>query len=342
MEELRSSSFQLLALSKQKETMAKKKFYFNPETIDYEEIQVTFSYRLRQILVHTLSGILLGLAFFFLFVSIIKSPKEKELYMQKSRLEGQYKALNAQIRDMQGVLSDLQERDDNLYRVIFQAEPIPYASRSATTRNIEYYDELMRKTNSQILVQTTQKMDELRKQLYVQSRSFDEIVELAKEHQVKLDFIPAIQPILNKELTRVASGWGYRIDPIYHTKKFHYGMDFTAPTGTEIFATANGRISAAGWEQGFGNTVRIDHGYGYETLYAHLSALKVNAGKSVTRGEVIGLVGSTGKSTGPHLHYEVHLNGTPVNPQNYYYLDLTPEEYDRMLQLSSNFGQTMD
>ena len=322
--------------------MARKKFYFNPETIDYEEIQITFTYRLRQILVHSFSGILLGVAFFFLFVSIIKSSKEKELYMQKSRMEGQYKAINAQIKEMQGVLKDLQERDDNLYRVIFQAEPIPDASRKATTRNMEYYEQLMRRTNSQIVVQTTQKLDEIRKQLYVQSRSFDEVVNLAKDHEKMLDYMPSIQPVANKDLTRVASGWGYRMDPIYRTQKFHYGMDFTAPIGTEVFATGNGKVLFTGWEQGYGNTIRVDHGYGYATLYAHLSEIKVNIGKSVTRGETIGLVGNTGKSTGPHLHYEVHQRGTPVNPQNYYYLDLTPEEYDRMLQLSSNYGQALD
>ena len=154
--------------------------------------------------------------------------------------------------------------------------------------------------------------------------------------------IPAIQPIANKDLTRVASGFGRRIDPVYHTGRMHQGMDFTAPVGTDVYATGNGRVVSAEWEQGYGNSIKIDHGFGYETFYAHLSALHVRAGQSVTRGEIIGTVGNTGKSTGPHLHYEVHQKGVPVNPQNFYFLDLTPEEYDRMIQLSANAGQTMD
>ncbi len=322
--------------------MARKKFYFNPETIDYEEIQITFSKRLRQVLFHTLSGILLGIAFFFLFVSIIKSPKEKELAQEKSRIEGQYKALKGQIKEMQAILSDIEERDNNLYRVVLQAEPIPADARRAAGGNIEYYERLMKMTNSEIVIETSKQFNELRKQLYVQSRSFDEIVSLVKNHGKMLECIPAIQPVLNKDLTRVASGWGYRIDPIYRTQKFHYGMDFTAPTGTEIFATGKGIVTKVGWEQGYGNSIKINHGYGYETFYAHLSDFNVKMGQTVIRGEVIGYVGNTGKSTGPHLHYEVHQKGVPVNPQNFYSLDLTPEEYDRMVQLSENYGQTLD
>ena len=322
--------------------MAKKKFYFNPETIDYEEIQVTFSYRLRQVLLHLLSGILLGVAFFFLFVSIVKSPKEKELILERNRMEGQYKTLQGQMKQIQGVLSDLQERDDNLYRVIFQADPIPYETRFSTSKNLEYYNQLEKMTNSAIVAETTQKLNQIKKQIYVQSQSYDEIVKLAQNKGKMLECIPAIQPVANKDLKRIASGWGYRFDPIYHNRRFHEGMDFTAPVGTDIFATGDGTVIQAGWEQGFGNCIKIDHGYGYETLYAHLSEFKVEPGQIVKRGEVIGLIGDTGKSTGPHLHYEVHYRGQVVNPQNYYFLDLTPEEYDKMIQLSANSGQMFD
>lgn len=320
----------------------KKKFYFNPETTNYEEIQITFSNRLRKVLYHLLSGITLGVAFFFLFVSIVKSPKEKEIAMERSRIEGQYKALQGQMSEIQGVLTDLQLRDNNLYRVIFQAEPIPSDARQSATSNVEYYDRLMKMTNSQIVVETARKLNQLKKQLYVQSKSYDEIVQLVQSREEMLRCIPAIQPIANKDLTRVASGFGRRIDPVYHTGRMHQGMDFTAPVGTDVYATGNGRVVSAEWEQGYGNSIKIDHGFGYETFYAHLSALHVRAGQSVTRGEIIGTVGNTGKSTGPHLHYEVHQKGVPVNPQNFYFLDLTPEEYDRMIQLSANAGQTMD
>ena len=322
--------------------MAKKKFYFNSETLDYEEIQINLAYRLKQVLFHAMSGIFLGLLFFFLFVSIIKSPREKEIFLQKSRMEGQYKALQGQMSDIQGILTDLQQRDDNLYRVVFQAEPIPYEVRRTANTNADYYEQLLRMTNSQIVVETTKKLNELKKQLYVQSKSYDEIVVLAQNKEKMLEAIPAIQPVANKDLTRVASGYGMRMDPIYHSRRFHAGMDFTAPTGTDIYATGNGRVLSAGWQQGYGNCVEIDHGFGYVTLYGHMHSISVNAGQTVNRGEVIGLVGNTGKSTGPHLHYEVHYKGEIMNPQNYYFLDLTPEEYDKMVQLSNNAGQMFD
>lgn len=320
----------------------KRKFYFNPETTNYEEIQITFSSRFRKILYHLFSGITLGIAFFFLFVSIIKSPKEKEIAMEMNRIEGQYKVLQGQMNEIQGVLFDLQQRDNNLYRVVFQAEPIPNDARLSGAGNLEYYDRLMKMTNSQIVVETTRKLNQLKKQLYVQSKSYDEIVHLVQNKEEMLKCIPAIQPVANKDLTRVSSGFGYRIDPVYHSSRFHEGMDFTTPIGTDVYATGNGRVIEAEWQQGYGISVKIDHGFGYETFYAHLSETKVDVGQSVVRGDVIGLVGSTGKSTGPHLHYEVRQNGTPVNPQNFYFLDLTPEEYDRMIQLSQNSGQLFD
>ena len=168
------------------------------------------------------------------------------------------------------------------------------------------------------------------------------MVKLAKQNKLRLEHLPAIQPILNKDLRRVASGFGVRIDPIYRRPKMHQGMDFTAPIGTDIFATGNGQVVEAGWKQGYGNAVKINHGFGYETLYAHMHKINVRSGQRVTRGEVIGKVGNTGKSTGPHLHYEVRYQGKPVNPQNYYFLDLSPEQYDEMVQLSQNAGQVFD
>ncbi|MBP1676075.1 MAG: Peptidase [Bacteroidetes bacterium] len=323
--------------------MAKKiKFHFNPDTLSYEPIIHSFAHKLKQILLHLFSGISLGALFFFVFVSTIDSPEEKQLGLEKSRMQAQYKVLDRQFEEVQKVLNDLQQRDDNLYRVVFQAEPIPLEVRRSSAPNTQYYEQLLNMTNSEIVVASTKKMNEIRKQIYIQSKSYDELVNLSKNKEAMLECIPAIQPVLNKDLTRMASGFGWRIDPVYRTRRFHAGMDFTAPIGTDIFATGNGTVVSAGWKQGYGNCVEINHGYGYLTLYGHMSSIKVRVGQKVKRGDVIGLVGSTGKSTGPHLHYEVHLRGQIMNPQNYYFLDLSPAEYDRMVQMSNNSGQMFD
>ena len=322
--------------------MAKKKFHFNPETLSYEQIEHTITHWLKQLAIHALSGVSLGIIFFFIFVSTIQSPEEKQLVQEKSHMEAQYKVLDKQMQELQYVMTDLQQRDDNLYRVVFQADPIPLSVRRGSSANTEYYEQLLDMTNSEIVVSTSKKLGELKKELYIQSKSYDELVLLAKNKETMLENLPAIQPVLNKNLKYMASGYGWRIDPIYHSRRFHAGMDFTAPIGTNIFATGNGVVVSAGWEQGYGNCVQINHGYGYVTLYGHMSAIKVRPGQKVKRGDIIGLVGSTGKSTGPHLHYEVHCKGTIMNPQNYYYLDLSPAEYDKMVQMSNNAGQIFD
>lgn len=299
-------------------------------------------YWLRRSGWYLLGGIFMGIGFFFLFFMFFPSPKEKQLDMQRRNLEAQLNVLNQQVDQMQVVMMDLAQRDDNLYRVLFGAEPIPMSIRQGAQRKISYYDEIAQMTNSQLAGDLVLKVDQLEKELYVQAKSFEELTELAKTQEVRMENIPAIQPVLNKDLTRVASGYGWRIDPVYHTKRFHHGMDFTAPTGTEVYATGNGTISFVGWKQGYGNTVMVDHGFGYETLYAHLYKGLVRVGQKVKRGDIIALVGNTGKSTGPHLHYEVHLQDKAVDPRNYYFYDLNPEEYDRMVQLSNNFGNMLD
>ena len=322
--------------------MAKKKFHFNTETLSYEQIEHTIGHKLKRFLIHALSGVFSGIIFFFIFVSTIQSPEEKQLGQDKSHMEAQYRVLERQLEEVQFVMTDLEQRDDNLYRVVFQADPIPLSVRRGSSANTEYYAQLLDMTNSEIVVSTTKKLNELKKELYIQSKSYDELVLLAKNKETMLANLPAIQPVLNKNLTRMASGYGWRIDPIYHTRRFHAGMDFTAPIGTDIYATGNGTIIAAGWQQGYGNCVQINHGYGYLTLYGHMSAIKVRIGQTIKRGDVIGLVGSTGKSTGPHVHYEVHYTGEVMNPQNYYFLDLSPADYDRMVQMSNNAGQMFD
>ena len=320
----------------------KKKYKINPDTLAMEQVEQGLLYWLRQTGIYILGGIVLGIIFFYVFLSFFPSPREKQLRREAETLEAQLEMLNRQVDQMQVVMTDLQQRDDNLYRVLFGAEPIPISIRQGAQRKISYYDQIAQMTNNQLAADLTLKVDILEKEIYVQSKSYDEVLEMAKNQNIRMENIPAIQPVLNKDLTRVASGYGMRIDPVYHVRKFHQGMDFTAPTGTEVFATGNAKVVFSGWKQGYGNTVILDHGFGYETLYAHLYKSLVRKGQEVRRSDIIALVGNTGKSTGPHLHYEVRLNGRPVDPRNYYFYDLSPEEYDQMIQLSNNFGQMLD
>lgn len=322
--------------------MAKAKFHFNPETLNYERIDTSFKGRIKRILIHFFTSFFLGIIFFLIFVFSVESPYQKNLRKENNRIQAQYNLLSRQFDQIEKVLVDLQQRDDNLYRVVFQAEPIPLAVRQGSYGGTNRYDYIRDFTNSQIVLNTTKKATEISRQVYIQSKSFDEIVLLAKNNEKRLENLPAIQPVFNKNLKKMASGYGMRIDPVYHTPKFHAGMDFAAAIGTKIFATANGVVSFAGWKQGYGNCVIIGHGFGYETLFGHMSAFKVHAGISVKRGDVIGFVGSTGKSTGPHLHYEVHYQGKPQNPQNYYFRDLSPADYDKMLQFTNNSAQVFD
>lgn len=322
--------------------MAKKKYKINPETLAMEQVEHGFRYWVRQTGIYILAGIVIGILFLYLFLTFFPSPREKQLLREKASLESQLEVLNNQVDQMQVVMTDLQQRDDNLYRVLFGAEPIPLSVRQGAQRKIDYYEQLAQMTNSELAADLSLKVDLLEKEIYVQAKSYDEVAQMAKEQEIRMENIPAIQPVMNKDLKRVASGYGMRIDPVYHVRKFHQGMDFTAPTGTEVFATGNAKVDFAGWKQGYGNTVILDHGYGYKTLYAHLYKTLVRKGQKVRRSDIIALVGNTGKSTGPHLHYEVRLNNKPVDPRNYYFYDLSPEEYDQMIQLSNNFGQMLD
>lgn len=320
----------------------KNKYKINPQTLALEQVEQGLRYWVRQTGIYIFGGIILGVVFLWLFLYFFPSPREKQLLKEKEALQSQMEVLNNQVDQMQIVMTDLQQRDDNLYRVLFGAEPIPLSIRQGTQRKIDYYEQLAQMSNSQLVADLTLKVDMLEKELYVQAKSYDEIVEQTKTNEIRMEHIPAIQPVMNKDLTRVASGYGMRIDPVYHVRRFHQGMDFTAPTGTEVFATGNAKVEFAGWKQGYGNTVILDHGYGYKTLYAHLYKTLVRKGQKVRRSDIIALVGNTGKSTGPHLHYEVRLNGKAIDPRNYYFYDLSPEEYDQMIQLSNNFGQMLD
>ena len=322
--------------------MRKVYYFYNTQTQTYERVFPTVRQRAMNILRRLLFGMGLGAGSFIILLIIFGSPSEKELRKENSRLQAQYNVLSRRMDEAMGVLQDIQQRDDNLYRVIFMADPISPAIRKAGYGGTNRYEQLMDMADANLVINTTQKMDMLSKQLYIQSKSFDDVVEMCKNHDQMLKSIPAIQPISNKDLRRTASGYGTRIDPIYGTSKFHAGMDFSAPLGTDVYATGDGTVVKVGWETGYGNTVEIDHGFGYMTRYAHLQDFRTHVGKKVVRGEVIAGVGSTGKSTGPHLHYEVHVKGEVVNPVNYYFMDLSAEDYENMIQLAANHGKVFD
>ena len=313
--------------------MRKVYYIYNPQTQTYDRIYPTVRQRALSILRRLFIGMGLGAGSFIILLLIFGSPSEKELRKENSQLLAQYNVLSRRLDEAMGVLQDIQQRDDNLYRVIFMADPVSPAIRQAGYGGTNRYEQLMDMANSKLVINTTQKMDVLSKQLYIQSKSFDDVVAMCKNHDQMLKCIPAIQPISNKDLRKTASGYGTRIDPIYGTTKFHAGMDFSAHPGTDV---------KMGWETGYGNTVEIDHGFGYRTRYAHLQEFRTKLGKKVVRGEVIAGVGSTGKSTGPHLHYEVHVKGQVVNPVNYYFMDLSAEDYERMIQIAANHGKVFD
>jgi murein DD-endopeptidase MepM/ murein hydrolase activator NlpD len=327
--------------------MAKVKYYYDPRTLSYRKIERTWRHRTRDLGIFLLSSFMFALLFYVLADNIIDSPKEKRLKRDLDNMVLQYEIMNQRLNQVTSVLEDMQYRDDNIYRVIFEADPIPSEVRRAGFGGANRYKNLEGYGNSDLIIDTRKKLDIITKQAYVQSKSFDDVLNLAKDKDKMLQSIPAIQPVANKDLRRMASGYGYRIHPIYKVRKLHTGMDFSATTGTPIYATGDGVVkSDRGRDKvgghGYGRYVVIDHGYGYQTLYAHMSKKSVKPGQKVKRGDVIGYVGNTGASTAPHLHYEVIKNGNKINPINFYYNDLTPEEYELMIQLSSNANQSFD
>jgi len=283
------------------------------------------------------------LVFAFIFLQFYETPKTKFLQRQNQQLLSQYELLDKNLGDIQKVLTDLQERDDNLYRVIFDADPIPSTVRKAGFGGVNKYKQLEDMNDPELVIATSRKLDIVSKEAYIQSKSYDEVLKLAMNKEKMMASIPAIMPVSNKNLKRISAGWGWRIHPIYKIKIFHYGMDFSAPIGTPIYATGDGVIEKIQYSSyGYGNNITIDNGFGYETRYAHMSTFKVKRGEKVKRGSVIGYVGNTGTSTGPHIHYEVHKNGKAVDPKYYFFKDLNASEYEKMVALSNNVGQSYD
>jgi murein DD-endopeptidase MepM/ murein hydrolase activator NlpD len=323
--------------------MSKVKYRFNTKTLTYEKVRVTFKQRLLQVLSYMSIGLVFAVVIILLAYRFIDSPKEKQLRREAEVLQLQYDLLSKKMNQVELVLNDLQDRDDNIYRVIFEAEPIPNTIREAGFGGSDRYENLEGYDNSKLMINVTKRLDKITKQLYIQSKSFDDVVKMAKNKEQLIASIPAIMPINNKNLKHAPSGFGWRTHPIYKTQEFHPGMDFTAEQGTPIYATGNGVVeNADAGAQGYGNHVVVNHGFGYKTLYAHMSRMAVKPGAKVNRGDLLGYVGSTGLSTGPHLHYEVIKNGEKVNPINFYYNDLTPEQYQIMLEMSSKSTQSFD
>ncbi len=323
--------------------MPKIKYYFNTHSLKYERVIISWKKRMLRITGFLSTAVVFASVIVLIAYNFFNSPKEKQLKRALEETTLQLEILKQRTDQVEAVLSDIQERDNTIYRVIFEADPIPSSVREAGYGGVDRYNALKDYYNADNIIDVTQRIDKLSKQLYIQSKSFDEVFNLVKNKSAMLASIPAIQPIPNKDLKHVASGYGWRMHPVYKTEKMHTGMDFSASVGTEIHATGNGVVvKVEPYGKGYGNNVVINHGYGYETVYAHMSKFAVRPGQKISRGDLIGYVGNTGTSTGPHLHYEVRKNGNPVNPANFYYNDLTPEEYEKMMEISSQANQSFD
>ena len=323
--------------------MSKVKYYYDPDTLSYHKIKVKKRDTFKTILYGLFGVLVLMFAGWVGFSQIFESPKEKALKREVVNLKLNYGLLEKKMNQVEDVLTQVQQRDNAIYRTYFEANPIPTEQRTAGFGGINRYEALEGFENSAMIIDATKKLDILSKQLYVQTKSLDEIVKLAKDKDRFLQSIPSIQPIKKEDLLRMASGYGWRTDPFTKARKRHKGMDFSAIVGTPVYATGNGVVKRADRRlSGYGKHIEIDHGYGYVTLYAHLSKYRVRRGQRVKRGDIIGYVGMTGRTSGHHLHYEVHKNGRAINPINFYYGNLTPEEFLEMQRIASQEGQSED
>lgn len=323
--------------------MAKTKYFFNNKSLSYEEAKTSPLQRLFKTILFLITTLAFSSGLIILSYTFFESPKERILKSEISQYELQYQIMNDRLNSLQNLVDEIADRDDNIYRIIFEAEPISKSIRQAGYGGIDRYAKLEGYNNSELLIETAKKLDNIASELYVQSKSFDEVYDMARNKEKMLASIPAIQPVSNKELKRLASFYGYRIDPIYKIKKFHAGVDFSAPQGTPIYASGAGTVvKTRRSRRGYGNTVTIDHGYGYSTFYAHNKDIKVKKGDKVVRGQIIATVGNTGKSTAPHLHYEVRKNNRTINPIYYFFNDLSPNEFETLLNLSKLPNQSLD
>ena len=325
--------------------MSKDKYYYDPETLSYRPIKVTNKNRIYNILLFTILSFFFGVTSLLILLNsdTLNTPSELAQKRTLRNYEFQFDILNKKLSQLEAVVANVEERDNNLYRLYFEASPIPEEQRKAGFGGVNRYKNLEGYDNSALIINTAKRLDILTKQTVVQSRSLDEIERLAANKEALIAAIPTIQPIKNKDLTRIASGYGYRIDPFTKKRRFHYGMDFTTKRGTPIYASGNGIVKRAdNRSSGYGKHIRIDHGFGYVSLYAHLSKYNVRRGQKVRRGDIIGYVGNTGRSAGPHLHYEIIKDNQKINPLNFYYGNLSPKEYEALLTQSKQENQSLD
>ena len=319
------------------------KYVFNPKTLDFDSFQEPVGAKVGRVFVFLLTTFVFALVIVLLIFYFFGSPREKMQAREIDYLKLQYQILDDKMDDMEVLLEDMQQRDDNVYRMIFEAEPIPSAVRESGFMVADRYEKLYGYKSSDLVLGVAQKLDRIASQLYYQSKSYDELFEMARNKAQMLTCIPAIIPLKQNEIRQISSYFGYRTDPIYKVEKFHSGIDLAAPLGTEVFATGDGVVEMVETNYwGYGNLIRINHGYGYKTQYAHLSQFATHKGQKVKRGQLIGYVGSTGKSTGSHLHYEVLKNDEPVDPIHFFFNDLSPDEYEAILEQAAIPSLTMD
>ena len=323
--------------------MAKVKYYYDTETCRYEKVKaskVDITFNILGLLV---VSAVLAVGFATFYTKMFPSKEVVQLKEEKQELLTKYQVLNKEISQATDMLSHLQQRDNKLYRSMFEVEPIPMEMRKGGTGGSEKYKHLLddNLVNETLIINTHEKLDNLKKQMYIQTKSYDELMKLAQGKNDMMASIPAIQPLAKKHLTAFASGFGLRTHPIYKVRKMHTGCDLTAKTGTPVHATGDGVVIKSEWSSGYGKLVEVDHGYGYITRYAHLSAFDCKKGQKLKRGQLVGKVGSTGLSVAPHLHYEVRYNGVALNPINYFFNDLSPAEYQQLIEISSHDGQSL-
>ncbi len=323
--------------------MKKIKYYYNTNTLRYEKLETPLRVRLLRIFGFIAAALVTAALISYVAFQFIGSPKEKILQEQNEDLRDNYRQLKDRIESLQQQMKELEKRDNDVYRAIFEASPVPDSARAKELETKLEIETVRRLKDNQLVGSILNTLNTLTSRIEAQKKSYDEVEELVKNKEQLLARTPAIQPVSNKDLNRIASGFGYRIDPVYKTTKFHAGLDFSAPQGTPIYATADGTVTTAGnTGNGYGNHVIINHGFGYETLYGHMVRVKARNGQAVKRGEVIGWVGSTGKSTGPHCHYEVHKYGDKIDPIYFFYNDLTPEQFDMILKKAAASNQSLD